>query len=80
MTISSLPLLVRFLIRHAAIGFGVAILFVGLLLALDIGGIAKLIFASSSAGLALAILTFSVGLTFSSVQMGFAVMFLRDDS
>ena len=66
MTISSLPLLVRFLIRHAAIGFGVAVLFVGLLLA-------------SSAGLALAILTFSVGLTFSSVQMGFAVMFLRDD-
>ena len=54
-------------------------LFVGLLLAFDIGGIATLIFASSSAALALAILTFSVGLTFSSVQMGFAVMFLRDD-
>ncbi len=31
MTISSLPLLVRFLIRHAAIGFGIALLFVGLL-------------------------------------------------
>lgn len=49
MTISSLPLLVRFLIRHAAIGFGVALLFVGLLLAFDVGGIATLIFASSSA-------------------------------
>jgi hypothetical protein len=75
-----LPLLVRFLMRHAAIGFGLAIVFVGLLLALDIGGIATLIFASSSGSLALAVLTFSVGLTFSSVQMGFAVMFLRDDN
>lgn len=80
MTISSLPLLVRFLIRHAVIGFCIAILFVGLLLSFNIGGIATLIFASSSAVLALFILTFSLGLTFSSVQMGFAVMFLRDDS
>jgi len=79
MSLSSLPILVRFLIRHAAIGFGLAIVFVGLLLVFDIGGIATLIFASSSAALALAVLTFSVGLTFSSVQMGFAVMFLRDD-
>ncbi len=79
MTMSGLPLLVRFLIRHALIGFGLALVFVALLLALDIGGIATLIFASSSAALALIILVFSMAVTFSSVQMGFAVMFLRED-
>lgn len=79
MTMSGLPLLVRFLIRHALIGFGLALVFVALLLALDIGGIATLIFASSSAALALIILVFSMAVTFSSVQMGFAIMFLRED-
>lgn len=79
MTMSGLPLLVRFLIRHALIGFGLALVFVALLLALDIGGIATLIFASSSAALALIILVFSMAATFSSVQMGFAIMFLRED-
>jgi len=76
---SGLPLLVRFLIRHALIGMGLALLFVAILLALDIGGIATLIFASSSSVLALVILIFSMCVTFSSVQMGFAVMFLRED-
>lgn len=79
MSTPGLPLLVRFLIRHAVIGFGLALLFVAILLTLDVGGIGTLIFASSSSGLALAILVFSMGVTFSSVQMGFAVMFLRDD-
>ena len=76
---SGLPLLVRFLIRHALIGFGLSLLFVAILLTLDIGGFGTLIFASSSSKLALAILVFSMGVTFSSVQMGFAVMFLRED-
>jgi hypothetical protein len=76
---SGLPLLVRFLIRHALIGFGLALVFVAILLALDIGGIATLIFASSSSVLALIILVFSMCVTFSSVQMGFAIMFLRED-
>lgn len=79
MTMSGLPLLVRFLIRHALIGFGLALVFVAILLALDIGGIATLIFASSSSVLALIILVFSMCVTFSSVQMGFAIMFLRED-
>jgi hypothetical protein len=82
MSSKPLPKLVRFLFRHALIGFGLAIVFVGLLLAFDIGGIATLITSSSSGVLATAVLTFSMGLTFSSVQMGFAVMFLakRDDT
>lgn len=76
---SGLPLLVRFLIRHALIGFGLALLFVTLLLSFDVGGIGTLIFNSSSSVLALIILVASMTVTFSSVQMGFAIMFLRED-
>ncbi len=71
-----LPRLVRFLVRHAAIGFAIAILFVGALLALDAQGLRTLLRASSDGWLAGAILTFAMGLTFASVQMGAAVMLL----
>ncbi|WP_029004738.1 hypothetical protein [Azorhizobium doebereinerae] len=71
-----MPLLVRFLMRHAAIGFGIAILFVGALLALDAQGLRSLLVAAPDGWLAAGVLTFAMGLTFSSVQMGAAVMLL----
>ena len=76
-----MPHLVRFLMRHALIGFALAILFVGALLAFDVARLGSLVRASSTGGLAALILVFSVGVTFSSVQMGFAVMLLasRDE-
>ncbi|MGU3496697.1 hypothetical protein ACLBXM_21865 [Xanthobacteraceae bacterium A53D] len=76
-----MPVLVRFLMRHAAIGFGIAGLFVAVLLALDIYGLRTLMAASSDGWLAAGILTFAMGLTFSSVQMGAAIMLLaqRED-
>ena len=68
-----MPDLARFLFRHAAIGFGIAALFVGMLVALDAGGLRTLM-RGSDAGLAEAVLlTVFVGLTFGSVQMGIAV-------
>jgi len=69
-----LPHLVMFLIRHALIGFGLAIAFVAALLFYDVGGLASLAKTSASGKLAVALLTFFTGLTFGSVQMGFAVM------
>lgn len=71
-----MPPLVRFLVCHAAIGFMIAVAFVGGMLWFDMGGLRSLASASASGPLALALLTFAIGITFSSAQMGFAVMLL----
>lgn len=75
-----MPVLVRFLVGHALVGFGLAILFVGTLTALDVFHLGALLRGSEDGLLALAVLTFAVGLTFGSVQMGFAVMLMSDDN
>lgn len=73
------PKLVRFLIKNAAIGFAVAVVFVGAILSFNIGNLAT-VFAQSGVGLfAIALMTFMIGLTFASLQMGFAVMFTSRD-
>ena len=66
----------RFLIRHALIGFALAILLVGLALIFDLLGLRGLAAASRSGPVAIGVLAFSLGLTFASVQMGMAVMLL----
>ena len=71
---NSLPPLVRFLLGHALIGFVAAALFVTALITLDIGGIGTVLGQSDLAVPATLLLTFVLGLTFASVQMGIAVM------
>lgn len=73
-----MPKLVVFLMRHAAVGFLLAALFVGLLLLNDVGSIATMAARDGAGVLAIGVLTFFVGLTFSSAQMGFAVMLAKD--
>lgn len=74
-----MPHLVRFLMRHALIGLGLAILFVGTLVLLDVARLGTLVTQSSSGIVALVALTCAVGITFGSVQMGFAIMLLGED-
>ncbi|QRG08100.1 hypothetical protein EZH22_07130 [Xanthobacter dioxanivorans] len=76
-----MPFLVRFLVRHAGIGVGVAAIFVALLVVLDVAHLGTLLATSPDGLLAVGVLTFALGLTFGSVQMGFAVMLLgaRDE-
>lgn len=69
-----MPALIKLLLRHAAIGFGAAAIFVSALLISDTGGIGTLVARSDMAALAVFLLTFFTGLTFASAQMGFAVM------
>ncbi len=69
-----MPQLARFLLRHAIVGFGAAIAAVAAIMALDLGGLRTLMFNSDAPFLALFILTFFMGLTFGSVQMGIAIM------
>lgn len=73
-----MPHLVRFLLRHALIGLALAVIFVGALLAFDVARLGSLIAASPIGVVAALVLTVSVGITFASVQMGFAIMLLAD--
>ena len=69
-----MPYLVRFLLGHAAIGVAVAVVTVTAIVTLDIAGLGTLAAGSEDGMLALFLLTFFLGLTFGSAQMGFAVM------
>ncbi len=69
-----MPDLIKLLLRNAAIGFGVAAIFVALLLLTDTGGVGTLVVHSDMGFVAVFMLTFFLGLTFGSAQMGFAVM------
>ena len=75
-----MPQLLRFLLRHALIGFGLAILFTGSILVLDMAGLGTLVWNSPLGWVAVAVLTFATGLTFGSAQMGIAVMSLGEEN
>jgi amino acid transporter len=73
-----MPQLVKFMLRHALIGAAAAILFVAAVMMLDVGGLATLVSTSTYGALALALLTFFTALTFGGMQMGIAVMSLKE--
>ncbi|WP_294620424.1 hypothetical protein [uncultured Roseovarius sp.] len=74
-----MPKLIRLYIVNVAIGFGIAAVFVGLLLWFDIANLWHLISTSDKGWLALLILWVSNGIIFAGVQFGIAVMRLKDD-
>jgi hypothetical protein len=76
---SSTPELVRFLVRHAAVGFAISAAFVGLILAADPNGLGTLLAGAAGHPMPLVLLWFFCGLTFASVQIGAAVMLLGED-
>jgi hypothetical protein len=75
---SPYPQLLRFVVRHAAIGFGLATLFVASLVWFDPNGVGTLLLRASSAPAALLLLWFFLGLTLGSVQIAAAVMLFDD--
>ncbi|MFG1403424.1 hypothetical protein [Xanthobacter sediminis] len=74
-----MPFLVRFLVTHAAIGVSLAAVLVGAMVAFDVAGLGGLLTGSEDGVLALVLLTFGLGVTFGSVQMGFAVMLMSEN-
>lgn len=72
--------LVPFLLRHGLAGALAGWLFVGALLALDMGRLGTLIFASPDWWLPLGLLLFGVSVTFSSLAMGAGIMSLGQPS
>ncbi|MBS7538455.1 hypothetical protein [Ancylobacter lacus] len=75
----SLPRLATFLLGHAAIGFALGIGFVAALLVLDVARLGTLVRETSLGYVGGGALTFALGLTFASAQMGFAVMLLGQE-
>ena len=73
-----MPKLISFLARHAAIGFAVAIAVVTLMMIADFAALRTLMMASDVGLLSLFLLTFFLGLTLSSVQMGVALILLNE--
>ena len=71
-----LPMLVRFLVRHGALGFGLAAVFVGALLAFDPQDAATLLLTAAGHWWPVVVLWFFTGLTFGAVQIGVATMLL----
>ena len=71
-----LPMLVRFLIAHGALGFGLGAVFVGTLLAFDPQDAAMLLLTAAGHWWPVVALWFFTGLTFGAVQIGVATMLL----
>ncbi len=75
-----MPQHIRFILRHAAIGFGIAGVFVGMLLAFDVAGLWHLVTHTAEGPIALAVLVVLCGITFGSAQVGYKIMTMGDDS
>lgn len=74
-----MPWLVKFLARHALVGIAIAAVFVGALCWFDVARLGTLVRTHEDGLLAVILLTFGLGVTFGSVQMGFAVMLMGKD-
>jgi hypothetical protein len=74
-----MPKLIRLYIKNVAIGFGLAGVFVGLLLWFNIANLWHLISTSDKGWIALLVLWISNGIIFAGVQFGIAVMRMKDD-
>ena len=73
-----MPHLVRFYIRHTIIGFALAGVFVGGLLALNVANLWHLVSTSDVGLLAVFLLWMFNGIVFSGVQFGISIMRLAD--
>jgi hypothetical protein len=74
-----MPRLIKLYITQVAIGFGIAAVFVALLLWFDIANLWHLVSHSSDGPLAVLILWFANGIVFAGVQFAISVMRMKDD-
>lgn len=74
-----MPPLIRFMLRHAAIGFGLGVFIAAIVVGTDALHLRSLAMATSLGWLGLSVFCFLTGLTVGSLQIGFAVMLQKDD-
>ncbi len=73
-----LPILVRFLLSHAIIGFGISALATATFVLANPGGAGGILLKAAGHWWPVVVLWFFLGLTFGSAQMGVATMLLAD--
>jgi len=69
---------IRFILRHAAYGFLIALSFVGMLLAFDVAGLWHLVTHTAEGPIALVMLVVFCTITFGSAQIGYKIMTMGD--
>lgn len=74
-----MPRLIRVYIVQVIIGFGLAGLFVGLLMYANVGNLRHLVVNTSGGGIALFMFWVLNGIVFAGVQFGIAIMRMADD-
>jgi len=74
-----MPQHIRFILRHAAYGFVLALVFVGMLLAFDVVGLWHLVTHTAEGPIALIMLVVFCTITFGSAQIGYKIMTLAED-
>ena len=74
-----MPKLVKLYIVNVAYGFGLSVVFLGLLLWADVAGLRHLIFQSSMGWVAAIMMIVMNGVVFAGVQFAIAVMRLAED-
>lgn len=74
-----MPFLIRFMLRHAAIGFALGAMAAAIVVAADIAGLRSLAAATSLGWVGLAAFCFLMGLSAGGLQIGFATMLLPYD-
>lgn len=74
-----MPPLVRFMLRHAALGFVLGVAMAAVIIATDALHLRSLAMAAQMGWLGLSVFCFLTGLTIGSLQIGFAVMLQSND-
>ncbi|NKX43432.1 hypothetical protein [Roseicyclus persicicus] len=70
---------IKFILRHAAYGVVIALAFVAMLLAFDVGGLWHLVTHTAEGPIALLMLVVFCSITFGSAQIGYKIMTLGED-
>lgn len=74
-----MPKLVRLYIVNAALGFALSAVFLGAILALNVGGLGDLILGSEMGWVAAAMMFVFNGIVFGAVQFGIVIMSMGSD-
>lgn len=73
-----MPELIRFVIRHLAIGFSLALPFTGMLLWFDVANLWHLVTSTADGPLAVVLLVFFNGIVLAGAQLGIALVLLAE--
>ena len=74
-----MPAHIRFILTHAAIGFGIAIAFAAMLLAFNVAGLWHLVTHTAEGPIALGVFVVLCGITFGSAQVGYRIMTMGEE-